>query len=156
MAKSGSVFYIHTYYIIPIVPVFAIIIGHYLASLKNVKITIGIVLLFLIESIANQQHDLFIKPSETYKLTLEEISSKYSDETDLIAINGNGNPQELYLSHRKGWVLMNSQCKDPKRIEEIKDKGCKLLIINRHTYDKKLPYHIQFENKDYRIYSIAD
>ena len=156
MAKSGSVFYIHTYYIIPIVPVFAIVIGHYLASLKNVKITLGIVLLFLIESIANQQHDFFIKSSETYKLTLEDISSKYSDKTDLIAINGNGNPQELYLSHRKGWVLKNSQCKDPKHIEKIKDKGCKFLFINRHVFEQRLPYKIQFENRDYRIYSISD
>jgi len=156
MSKSGSIFYIHGYYIIPIVPVFSIIIGILINSIKSNKIAISLVILFLIESIANQQHDLFIKDSEKYKLTLENIISEHSDQNDLVAVNGNGNPQELYLSHRKGFVLNNEDLKSTEKIDEIKDKGCQFLIINRHTYSQSIDYTRIFKNDDYIIYDISD
>ena len=156
MAKSGSIFYIHSYYIIPIVPVFAVIIGLFLASLKNQKVTILIVLLFLIESIGNQQHDLFLKETEKYKLTLESSTANHINKDELVAINGNGNPQELYLSHRKGFVVSNEDLVNPKKIESMRFKGCKYLIVNKHSYNRKLEYNEIFDNKDYKIYEIED
>ena len=156
MSKSGSIFYIHGYYIIPIVPVFSIIIGMLINSIKSNKIAISLVILFLIESIANQQHDLFVKESEKYKLTLENIISEYSQPENLVAINGNGNPQELYLSHRKGFVLNNEDLKGIEKINEIKSKGCQYLIINQHAYGQKTNYPLLFKNDDYAIYDISD
>ncbi len=156
MAKSGSIFYIHSYYIIPIVPVFSIAIGHFMSSIKNRYIAFSIVSLFLIESVANQQHDLFTKESEQYKLTLEKITTDHIDKNDLIAINGNGNPQELYLSHRKGFVLNNEDLTNKSRMKSIKEKGCKYLIINTHTYNQKLNYREIYKNKDYLIYELED
>ena len=156
MAKSGSIFYIHGYYIIPIVPVFSIIIGMLINSIKSNKIALALVVLFLIESLSNQQHDLFVKKSETYKLTLESIVSKQSNQNDLIAINGNGNPQELYLSHRKGFVINNQDLRNIEKIDEIKNKGCQLLIINRHAYNQSINYPRVFINDHYAIYDISD
>ena len=156
MAKSGAIFYIHSYYIIPIVPVFAISIGHYVASIKNKYIALSIISLFLIESLANQQHDLFIKKSEEYKLTLEQLVSKHIGNDELVAVNGNGNPQELYLSHRKGFVLQNHELTNAEKMNSIKVKGCRYLIINRHTYHNSLNYQEIYNNKDYRIYKLAD
>ena len=156
MAKSGSIFFIHGYYIIPIVPVFSIIIGILINSIKSNKIAISLVILFLIESIANQQHDLFTKESENYKLGLENIISKYSHKNDLVGINGNGNPQELYLSHRKGFVLNNEDLNSDKKIQEIKNKGCQFLIINRHSYSESINYPCVFNNEHYAIYDISD
>ena len=156
MSKSGSIFYIHGYYIIPIVPMFSVIIGMLINSIKNQKIVLALVILFLIESLSNQQHDLFIKESETYKLTLENIISEYSNRNDLVAINGNGNPQELYLSHRKGFVLNNEDLMSTEKIDEIKSKGCQFLIINRHAYSKSINFTRIFKNEDYIIYDISD
>ena len=156
MSKSGSIFYIHGYYIIPIVPMFSVIIGMLINSIKNQKIVLALVILFLIESLSNQQHDLFIKESETYKLTLENIISEYSNRNDLVAINGNGNPQELYLSHRKGFVLNNEDLMSTEKINEIKNKGCQFLIINRHAYSKSINFTRIFKNEDYIIYDISD
>ena len=156
MAKSGSIFYIHGYYIIPIVPVFAIIIGSFLASLKNNYIALSIVALFLIESIANQQHDLFIKDKEKYKLSLEKIVSKYTNQDDLIAINGNENPQELYLSHRKGSLIDNADLMNEHKINSLRLQGCKFLVVNRHNFSGNLNHHKVFENRDYTIYKIED
>lgn len=156
MAKSGSIFYIHSYYIIPIVPVFAIAIGHFITSIKNSYIAFSIVSLFLIESMANQQHDLFTKETEQYKLTLEKIASDHIGDKELIAINGNGNPQELYLSHRKGFVLNNEDLLNETKIKSIIEKGCKYLIVNIHTYNQILNYKVIYRNKDYLIYELED
>jgi hypothetical protein len=156
MSKSGSIFYIHGYYIIPIVPVFSIIIGMLINSIKSQNIALALVIIFLIESIANQQHDLFVKKSEAYKLTLENIMSEHSNQNDLVAINGNGNPQELYLSHRKGFVLNNEDLKSIKKMNEIKNKGCQFLIINRHAYSQSVNYPRVFKNDHYAIYNISD
>ncbi len=156
MAKSGSIFIDHEYYIIPIVPVFSIMIGYFLASLKQHMIVVPLLVLCLIESISNQQHDLFTKESEKYKLTLENICDQHFTKSTLIGINGNGNPQELYLSHRKGWVLQNEQCIDPVYIEKIKRLGCEYLIVNVHSLTTELPYLKTFENEHYRIYRIVD
>ena len=155
MAKSGAIFYIHSYYIIPIVPVFCIVIGRFLCSLKNQKIAISLCVLFLVESLANQQHDLFVKTTEKYKLSLEQIASDHIHQNDLIATNGNGNPQELYLSHRKGFVVNNEDLSTEK-IKALKKRGCKFLIINRHTFKKTLKHSLIFKNKDYEIYDIND
>ncbi len=156
MAKSGAIFYIHGYYIIPIVPVFAILIGNFMATIKNKYIALSIVVLFLVESIANQQHDLFTKDSEKYKLELESIASKLIDKNELVAINGNGNPQELYLSHRKGFVLNNEDLKNELKLKSIKSKGCKYIIVNKHQFKDNLNYKKIFKNEDYVIYEIED
>ena len=74
----------------------------------------------------------------------------------MVAVNGNGNPQELYLSHRKGFVLNNEDLKSTEKIDEIKDKGCQFLIINRHTYSQSIDYTRIFKNDDYIIYDISD
>lgn len=156
MAKSGAIFYIHGYYIIPIVPVFAILIGNFMATINNKYIALSIVVLFLFESIANQQHDLFTKDSEKYKLELEKITAKMIDKNDLVAINGNGNPQELYLSHRKGFVLNNEDLNNELKLRSIKSKGCKYLIVNKHNFKEKLRFTKIFKNEDYVIYEIED
>ena len=156
MAKSGAIFYIHDYYIIPIVPFFAILIGNFMATLNNRYIAVSIVVLFLFESIANQQHDLFIKDSEKYKLELEKITSKLIDKNDLIAINGNGNPQELYLSHRKGFVLNNEDLNNELKLRSLKSKGCKYLIVNKHNFKDILGHKEIFKNEDYVIYKLED
>ena len=105
---------------------------------------------------ANQQHDLFTKETEQYKLTLEKIASDHIGDKELIAINGNGNPQELYLSHRKGFVLNNEDLLNETKIKSIIEKGCKYLIVNIHTYNQILNYKVIYRNKDYLIYELED
>ena len=82
--------------------------------------------------------------------------AKQSNKNDLIAINGNGNPQELYLSHRKGFLLNNDDLKNIEKIDEIKNKGCQFLVINRHTYRQSINYPRVFINDHYAIYNISD
>lgn len=152
--KSGFYFYHHNYYIIPFVPVMALIAAYPLTLIKNKKLLIVILFAGIIESIANQQHDFFINNKERYKLELEQIADTFSDKDDLIAINGNGNPQQIYLTHRKGWNLTNEELNNDMVIENIKSKGCKYLIVNKNNIYSKIDKEIIFSNDNYCVYKL--
>ena len=154
MFKSGSFFYNHSYYIIPFVPVMALTAGYSISLIKRKWVFITILTIGIGESIANQQHDFFIKNSELYKLELERIADSVSSRQDLIAINGNGNPQQIYLTHRKGWTCDDNQISDSTYIRDIAKKGCKFLFVNKHTVTEKIPKPIVFNNDDYIVYEI--
>jgi hypothetical protein len=154
--KSGFFFYHHNYYIIPFVPVLALLAGYYISSIKIRWLAVLLISIGIAESVANQQHELFIKSSEKYKLDLEEIADIFSSRDDLIAINGDGNPQQLYLSHRKGWVINSNQLMNMEYIESIRSKGCKYLIINKNYYKQKMEidWNVVYEDSNFIAYSL--
>jgi hypothetical protein len=144
MLKSGYYFHSHSYYIIPFVPVMALIIGNFLSQIQNQKWAVIILFVGVGESLANQQHDFRINDSEKYKLSLESILDQAVPKNALICINGEGNPQELYLGHRKGWVGGNEQILDPEFLISIHEHGAQYMVLNLHTFSQKidlLPIH---------------
>jgi general stress protein CsbA len=153
--KSGYYFYHHNYYIIPFVPVMALVAGYALSQIQKKWIFLTVFILGVVESIGNQQHDFFIKESVQYKMSLESIMDKISQRDDLICINGNGNPQMIYLSHRKGWNCSNNQLSDTTFIRRIIEKNCTFIVINMHSdidlQNIHLPYKHIFENDDFLI-----
>lgn len=152
--KSGFYFYHHSYYIIPFVPIMALVSGYAISLIKKRWIAITILSLGISESIANQQHDFFNKNEEKYKLKLEAIADSISLKQDLIVINGNGNPQQIYLSHRKGWTCDDSQLSDSIFIKEITKKGCKFMFVNKHSFKERINLKTVFTNNDYTVYKL--
>jgi len=152
--KSGYFFYHHNYYIIPFVPIMALLAGHCVASINKKWLFITCVLLGLSESVLNQQHDFFIKESEQYKLELESIADLVSSKDDLIAINGNANPQQLYLSHRKGWTCHDSEITDVSFINDLQKNGCRYIFLNKHSCDKPIDKKMIFSNVNYTVYDL--
>ena len=152
--KSGYYFYHHNYYIIPFVPVMAMITGYTISLIKKKWLFTGVLIIGIGESIANQQHDFFIKPSKMYKMKLEAIADSVSNKYDLIVINGNGNPQQLYLSNRKGWVCYNAQVTDSAFINKIAKNGCRFIFINKHDFNGQVNKNIIFTNDDYTVCKI--
>lgn len=154
--KTGDVFSLHNYYVIPYTPIMAMIAAYGINEIKNLKLQIAIIALIMIEGIANQHHDFKIKDTESYKLQLETIADRVSKPGDLIAINGGENPQQLYFSHRTGWRLNNEQAKDPLFIRQIKTQGCKYLFINKQylSPDNFSNYLKVFENEHYLVFKL--
>ena len=150
--KSGFFFAHHNYYIIPFVPVMALVVGYAISLLKNKKIAVFILVVGVTESLANQYNDFFIKDSEKYKLELEAIADKVSNPNDLIVINGENNPQQLYLSHRKGWTCSNDLLLNEKFLRILNKRECKYIFINKLNGELKLNYKVVFENKHYIVY----
>lgn len=154
--KSGHYFYHHSYYIIPFVPIMALIAGNAMALISKKWLYISILFFGIGESIANQQHDFFIKDSEKYKLSLENMMDTISKPDDLILINGNGNPQLIYLSHRKGWNCSDEQLLDTSYLSTVISKGCKYIIVNKHSQkDADLLFKKALENDDFIIYNTS-
>ena len=152
--KSGYFFFHHSYYIIPFVPVMAFLAGYAVSIVRKKSVFILLLVLGLGESIANQQHDFFIKETEKYKMTLEAIADEVSAKDDLIAISGEGNPQELYFANRKGWVYYEAEIINEAYLNELKDKGCAFVFVNQLKNPIQLDEKKVFENEFYKVYAL--
>ena len=153
MLKTGEVFPLHNYYIIPAVPLMALVAALFLANLKP-KFALIILAAITIEGIANQYHEFFIKESEHYKLTLESIADEVTQPTDLIILNdGSRNPQQMYFAHRKGWTVNQEDLKTP-HIAQLQQLGASYLFINKKLSQEKFDYSVVYEDEHFRVYKI--
>ena len=151
--KSGRHFIFQHYYMIPIAPVFSLIAAFALVQLQRHWMAIVLLVAITIESIANQQHDFRIHQRNLYKLELEGILDKLgAKREDLIVINGEGNPQELYLSHRKGWTCVSTELNDAGYLKALEEAGAKFVVLKPNEWVESVPLSLIFENEHYRIY----
>ncbi len=152
--KSGFFFYHHNYYIIPFVPPMALVAAYALSFLeKNWLFGLAIALVSL-EAIRNQQPDFFNPENDLYKLRLEAIADQVSAKTDLIVVNGNGNPQQIYLAHRKGWTCDDGQLGDANFLAEVAKKGGKFVFANKHSFAQNLPFARVYDDADFAVYDL--
>lgn len=153
--KTGIVFPLHNYYIIPFVPVMALIAGMALERIPA-KFFYFILLIIVAEGIGNQQHDFFIKDKEGYKMAVEQLTQRHTPKDALIVINGGQSPQEIYLAHRKGWSVNNDKI-NMESLELYNNAGATFLVVDRRTYPDSISYlPMVAEEKDFSVYSLRD
>jgi hypothetical protein len=151
--KTGAVFPLHNYYIIPFTPIMAIIAGYGLSKLSTKYQTL-IILLIAVEGIANQHHDFFIHANEKYKLSLEGLIDTKIEKNKLIVINGGPSPQEIYFSHRKGWTIGNELI-NKISLANYKETGASYLIINRKSFSAPIDYLPKiYSDNNYDFYQL--
>ena len=154
--KSGKIFLSHEYYIIPFVPLMAVLGGITLANFRNYAWLL--MLLIAIEAIANQGYDFKYNHKEAYKLKLSALANRFIPQKALVVINGNSNPQELYFLHRKGWNIHTNQLSN-SFLGSIKQYGAAYLIINKHSAEdrlkiKMLNAKLLMQNADYLLFRL--
>lgn len=153
--KTGIVFPLHNYYIIPFVPVMALIAGMALEKVPA-KYLYYILLIIAAEGIGNQQHDFFIRDKEGYKMAVERLTEKNTGQDDMIVINGGQSPQEIYLAHRRGWSVTNEKI-NPASLALYTSAGASYLVIDRRTYPDSIGYlPLMAKEKDFYLYSLRD
>lgn len=154
--KAGNTFSHHSYYIIPFVPVMALIAGYGLSLINNHKIAIIILLAICIEGILNQQHDFRVHKKELALLNLENDLNKVSAKEDLILINSGQYPTPMYFAHRKGWIESNEQINNAEYIRTLKEEGLKYIVILKNTFGVAMPMKLPvvLETDDYCIYKL--
>jgi hypothetical protein len=151
--KTGSVFPLHNYYILPFAPLMAFVAAYSIVELKSKWQTILLVGISL-EALANQQHDLFIKPRELYKLEIEKSIEPFVPRDAKVIVNGGPSPQDMYFTHRKGWSYNNVELTS-ERIDSLQKEGALFLIFNKHSkpeisiVEKKL-----FENEHLIVFQL--
>lgn len=151
--KTGLVFPLHNYYIIPFVPVMAFLAGVALARipLNYQFIVLGLIVL---EGLINQQHDFFIRKEQRTVMALEQLTERYTTAKNLIVINGGPSPQEIYFAHRKGWSVTNDKINNLS-LDQYRAAGAEFLIINHKTFSDSLNNLIPLEQiNEYSIYSL--
>jgi hypothetical protein len=156
MLKGGFTFYHHSYYIIPFVPIMALLSGYGIAEIKN-KIAVKVVLVCIgIEGTLNHIDDFVLR--ENYKpiLSLETAMDKVSSPNELTLINSGAYPTPLYFAHRKGWVAFNGQIQNPKYVDSLVHLGLKNIVVMKHVFgdDLLLPYKEVYNDSAIRIYSL--
>ncbi len=157
MSKAGFTFSHHSYYIVPFVPVMALVAGYGLTKIKSTQLAFTLLIAISIEGIANQQHDFWIKDNNRRIMNLEKDLDKVSKRTDLILINSGSYPTPMYFAHRKGWVDTNEKIKDENFINDLRSKGLAYIVILKRSFGSEIvldAYEKKLENEDYCIYAL--
>jgi hypothetical protein len=156
--KVGGKFPHHDYYVIPFVPVMALIASYGLTNLKSKKIALILLIAISIEGIANQSADFRIRTNEKFLTELENDLDAVSKRADLILINSGYYPTPMYFAHRKGWIDWNFNIQHPEFVNARIQEGLKYILILKRSFgeDLKLPYPEIINNADYRLYKVSD
>ncbi len=154
--KSGRTFAFHSYYVLPFIPVMALMAAFGLEQIKNRKIVTVILFLIVVEGLLNQWNDFVIKPNEKALIQLEKDFDKFSESSDLIVINSGEYPTPMYFTHRKGWVATNEKIMDTAYLNYLQSQDCKYALILKKTFGSNinLKREIILENPDYKVYKL--
>lgn len=128
--KTGSFFYFHNYYIIPIAPIMSLVAGYGIQQIKITGIRKIAIILLVGEAILNQQHDFRIRHDMEYKTGLENIVDRYSVHTEKIVINTGPSLQQLYFANRKGWILDAPKSISLAHLDSISQKQYALVVLD--------------------------
>ena len=151
--KTGIVFPKHSYYVVPFVPVMAFIAGCFLSQLKA-KYAVVLTLLIGVESVANQQDDMFIKDSQRYKLTLKDIASGYVPKDSLVIMNTTWSPQQIFFAERRGWSEYTETLLKPGYLDSLQDLGGSYLIWDLHYGASPKTDGILYKDLNYAVYKL--
>jgi len=154
MLKAGLIFSTHDYYIIPIVPVMAVIAAFGLTGICRGWIRYACLAVIMLEGILNQHHDFIIKEEQKYKLEFEAIADECSGKDDLVLINGGTNPQAIYFLHRKGWTVSNTDLHDSRLMDDMAKQGAKYLFVDTKDIPSSLDYPLIIRNDFMDVYEL--
>lgn len=152
--KTGNVFPLHSYYIIPFVPVMAVLIGYFLSTIPS-RFRYLILCAIMIEAIANQQHDFKIKDNQLHLLALEEKVNQNIGKKDLVITTGGRTYKNMYFAHRKGWVAYNRDILRKEFTDSLANLGAKYLIVNKQDLEYVNPgYEKVFDDQNYAFFNL--
>ncbi|WP_341906400.1 glycosyltransferase family 39 protein [Fluviicola taffensis] len=154
--KAGFTFTHHSYYIIPFVPIMALVAGYGVAGFQKNLVQIVILAAIMLEGTLNQLHDFRLKEHELAFVKLETDLDQFSKRSDLIAVNTIDNPTPIYFAHRKGWVASNDELLSASFRKEIRQKGCKYIVVLKRYLggDLYLELPVVLNTKDWVVYKL--
>lgn len=161
MLKGGFTFYHHSYYIIPFVPVMALMSAYGISLLPTPRWTSIVLIAIGLEGFFNHLDDFRIKPVNRAVMQLEPIMKTISQPKDLIAINSGAFPTPMYFAHRKGWVAFNEQLSNKNYVDSLSQLGLRHIIIMKRTFgdsmyvrSDKNQWFLRCSNIDFDIFSL--
>lgn len=158
MFASGETFYKHDYYVVPFVPVMAMVAGYGVSLIDRVVWRAVLLTAVALENILNHHSQFIIHQDRQPILALERTLDEFSGRDDLICVNSGQNPTVMYFTHRKGWLATNDQLQDTAFVSELCQHGCKYILVMKRVFGSEvdLPLVRCVDNDDYTIYSIPE
>jgi 4-amino-4-deoxy-L-arabinose transferase-like glycosyltransferase len=154
MLKAGDTFWVHAYYVLPIIPLMALIAGIGSARLRNVHMAGAWLLMIAIEGLTAQANDFRPNADQAPLLGLAADLDATRDATGLVAINSGNVPTPMYFADRRGWTVFNGQLTAPGALDSLACQGCTRIVILKRTYeqDVALSWPVLLERDAYRIH----
>lgn len=129
MLKAGGTFAGHSYYILPIVPVMAVVAAYGLMALPSPRWSYACTALIVVEGLANAQHDLHLRAEQRELLGLEPFLDGVTRREDRIVINTGEVPTAMYFAHRKGWLAHNADLQRTAFVDSLTALGCRYVVV---------------------------
>lgn len=157
MLKAGFTFAHHSYYIVPFVPVMALVAGYGLSKLRVQWLAPLLAGIIFIECAGDGYRDFFIKKELATVIPLESSLDKVSSRKDLILINSNYIPTPMYFAHRKGWINSNEFISHANNVDSLSKLGLKYIVILNSGFGSpnKLSYPKVIDCEEFEIYSVS-
>lgn len=156
MVRSGTYFVQHNYYMVPYVPLMALMIAWVLAHIPKRRLATGLLVIGMLEGIAWQARDFTNSPREEYKMKLTRIVNDYTSKDENIVLINDGNPVGFYFTHRKGWLQSDKNPLPNNKLISMSEKGAKILIVNRRERNQNYNLPVLYEDEDYRVYDLSE
>lgn len=161
MLKGGFTFYHHAYYIIPFVPLMALMSAYGISTLPSIRWKTIVLVAIGLEGFFNHLDDFRIKPVNAALLQLEPLMDEVSQHKDLVAINSGAFPTPMYFAHRKGWVAFNEQLSNKNYVDSLSQLGLRHIIIMKRSFgDSMVPrsnkntWFLRVSDSNFDVYSL--
>lgn len=153
--KAGFTFAHHSYYIIPFVPVMALLAGYFLSGIKQNYLRISLILIVAVECVGNNIQDFRIPDRLASTKNLEIELDKLGEQNEYVFINSEEVPTPMYFAHRKGWIGYNGHIENQEYTDSLISLGLSKIIILHDGFgtSTKLNFPILHESKAFTIYS---
>ncbi|MFZ1693604.1 MAG: glycosyltransferase family 39 protein [Flavobacteriales bacterium] len=129
MLKAGEAFWKHAYYVLPFVPVMAMLAGVAIAAIPKQGWRLAAIAILIAEGLASQWNDFRISPDFAPQLGLEAALDRVSTHEDLIVVNSAAIPTPLYMAHRRGWTASSTDMMRPAFIDSLTELGCTHAVV---------------------------
>lgn len=151
--KTGTVFPTHNYYVLPLVPVLAVLAGLGLQRIDH-RLALVLICLIAIEGVGNQISDFRVKEEVRYKLTLEKQLNELLPRRQKVVLPTGSNPEWMYWYHRKGWSLEPEAILNDSIRRQLITEGGQYLVVDKRVEPIAYPFEKFGENNACIVYKL--
>lgn len=154
IAKTGTVFQAHDYYVIPVIPMMSLFIGYLFSTTYfNKRMFILIALLYMTYPLSKMYEEMH----DTHKTHYVRISTILDDlgvdARAKIIVNGQSfNPMLMSHTGRHGWNVNNEDLTQYGWISDYMDDGMEYIVVDRHAYQPLLKHNVVYQDDDFVVY----
>lgn len=154
IAKTGTVFQAHDYYVIPIIPMMSLFIGYALSMpiFRN-KYIVLLFILYLYYPGTHAYSEMHIKERPHYLRISKILDDLNVAKRAKLLVNGRSlNPMFMYHTGRHGWNVNNDILTKYTWIPDYISDGLEYIVVDRHSYEPLLNHKIIYQDEDFVVY----